>query len=468
MAIITRHHLAAALALATAVSAVLCVPATAQDGEPLVLLDLATLGPPYHFGTWLQDALTGEPFDLRWPDLDEAGDLEDVPASVVTWSDPTRSGEEARRLRGQLRHGGGMLYVVGSARGHLSATRAFWAPLRVNAQPATGASGFAEWAPHEVTGDLPRLGATTANCFLSGPNGQPLITVTGQAVAMAFDWGVNGRAIVLDQALLGDPLSTERPPASMREFLKRSVTWTIKPAEDSGPVEPGPVPRPEPHFDVPEPEPVGPPPSKVALVDMSAADDNWPVIRAQVVEALQAGGLEVEVASAPGEDEPVFTSASLEGIGVLAIGSCRDFQPAESIAVARFFATGGRLLLVPHVKDQVRNRFRMIYFNEILAELELAASLARPHGQAEFAAHPITEGLRPVPAAPGGIQIWSYLADTLVEVFGLPAAVALQSDTSRLVLMDGGLLLPVRGEQAPAREFLTVLQRSVTWLVGDL
>ena len=55
-----------------------------------------------------------------------------------------------------------------------------------------------------------------------------------------------------------------------------------------------------------------------------------------------------------------------------------------------------------------------------------------------------------------------------MEVFGLPAAVAMQSESSRLVLMDAGLLLPPRGEDAPAPELVTMLRRSVEWLTGEM
>ncbi len=433
-----------------------------------MLLDLATLGPPYDFGAWLQGALAREPLELRWPDLDEAGALRDVPSCVITWSDPTRSGDQARQLRGQLRHGGGMLYVVGTSRGHLSAARAFWAPLDVNLQSAAGGSGFPEWGDHPLTEGLTSLGATMPRCLISGPGGEALVVVAGQATAMAFDWGEQGRCVIMDQALLGDALSSRRPRPAMREFLVRCVRWAAEARTTQPSPRPQPGPKPEPQFEMPEPAPIQPISSNIALVDMGADDDNWPSIRARVVEALKAADLEVEMAAPPTGEQPLLTNASLDGIGILVIGSCRQFQPSEPIAVSRFYATGGRLLLLPHVENLVHNRFRMIYFNDILVELELAASLARPHGQTQFFSHPITEGLTETIPVPGGVKVQSYLADTLLEVAGLPAAVALQSESSRLVLMDAGLLLPTKDEQAPARELVTMLGRSVRWLTGEM
>jgi len=257
------RHLTLYLAFLALACATICCPvAVAQQDQPLVLFDLATLGPPYDFGAWLQDALAREPLELRWPDLDEAGALEDVPACVVTWSDPTRSGDEARQLRGQLRHAGGMVYVVGGGRAHLSAARAFWAPLDVNLRQASGGSGFPEWSDHPLTEGLTSLGAATPSCLISGPSGEPLIAVAGQATAMGFDWGGQGRSVVVDQALFGDPLSSQRPRPAMRQFLVRCVRWTAEasaaqPSPGPGPgTQPGP--KPEPEFDIPEPGPIQP------------------------------------------------------------------------------------------------------------------------------------------------------------------------------------------------------------------
>jgi len=458
----TRYLTLLVLACAT----IVCSTVLAQEEEPLVLLDLATLGPPYDFGTWLQDTLADEPLEMRWPDLDEAGGLAEVPSCVVTWSDPDRTGDEVRQLRGHLRRGDGMLYVVGASRAHLAAARSFWAPLHVNVQAATAVSGFPAWGDDPLTQGLPALGATTANVTLSGRHGKPLIRVAGQPVAMSFDWGEGGRAVIVDQALLGDPLSTQRPPVAIRDFLVRCVLW---PAESRGAPappepEPEPTPEPEPATEVTQAPPIGPPASKRALVDMGALEDSWPEIKARVVAALEGADLRVREARMR-EGEPVLTSESLDGVGVLALGSCRDIAQSEAMAVSRFYAAGGRLLLVAHTTGHTLHRLWMIEFNEILAELELSASLARPHGQAEFSEHPITRRLRGPVTAPGGVQIWTYLADTLVEVFGLPAAVAQQTQTSRAVLMDGGLLLPMPGEEEPAGEFTTMLERSVKWLI---
>jgi hypothetical protein len=437
------------------------VGVAAQGEEPLVLLNLATFGPPHSLGTWLQDALADEPFELRWPDPDEVSESEEAPACVVTWSDPGRSGEEARQMRGHLRGGAGILYVVGMTEAHLAAARSFWAPLHVNVQPAGGISGFPAWADDPLTEGLPAPGATTASCILSGRTGKALMTVAGQAVAMGFDWGERGRAVLVDQALLGDQLSTQRPPAAVRDFIVRSVRWT---AQVQGAVA-EPHPEPEPPPELLEPEPIEPPSSKRALLDMGATEDNWPDLEVQVVEALEDADL--RLVKLRGE-EPLLTSESLEDIGLLAVGSCRDFQPSEAIAVSRFYATGGRLLLVVHTGPELPTRLRTIYFNEILQDLELAVALARPQGEAEFSSHPITRGVGGRVPAPGGVQIWTYLADTLVEIAGRRAAVAQQSEASRAVLIDGGLLLPRPGEERPAGQFVTMLRRSVKWLIGDL
>jgi len=464
----TAHRATSGLVLLVlACATTLCTVALAQEAEPLVLFDLATLGAPHSFGTWLQDALAGEPFEVRWPDLDEAGSLDETAACVVTWSNPARSGEEARQMRGLLRCGGGVLYVVGARAAQLAAARSFWAALDVNVQPTAGGSGFPTWVEDTLTEGLAALGAVTPNCILPGRDGKPLITVGGQPVAMSFDWGEHGRAIIVDQALLSDPLSTQRPPAPMRDFLSRCVRWAIKPQAAPAEPEDEPEPVPEPTFEVEEAEPLGPPASNLALVDLDASEDNWPQIAPRVVQALEAADLQVTKAGAV-RGEPLLTKDSLDGVGVLAIGSCRDFAPSEAIAISRFCATGGRLLLLAHTSPVARTRFRMIEFNEILTELELAVSLGRPRGQAKFASHPITRRLRDVDSAPPGIQIWSYLSDTLVEVFGRPAAVAMQSDNSRAVLMDGGLLLPAPREEQPAREFVRLLERSVKWLTGEL
>ena len=62
-------------------------PAVADDNAPLVVLDLATEGAPFDFGLWLADRLDAEDLQVRWPDHDEAGEVEGNPACVVAWSE---------------------------------------------------------------------------------------------------------------------------------------------------------------------------------------------------------------------------------------------------------------------------------------------------------------------------------------------------------------------------------------------
>lgn len=450
---------------------ILCAWATApaQD-ERLVAVELPVMGPGYQLGDWLQGELADEGMHVRWPDLDEEGALAEAPDCVVTWSEPGRPGSEVRQLRGLLRQGRGIIYVIGSGERHLRGARSFWGPTDVTIEDPDGGAGSAQWVDHPLTEGMEDMGAVTPGSAVSGVGGSPLVRAGGRTIAIAFDWGPLGRAVILDSSIIFDPLHTDTPRPAVREFLLRAVRWSSE-ATAAAPPEAQPADEERPTApiwgELPEPEDVGGPEYMRAVVDLPTEADGWPRLRETILEELERARLEVEELRAR-EGEPLIAPDDLERAGMLVVGSGREeVHYTEPLTVARFFDTGGRLLLVGHARG--RRQKRMIGFNQLLSQLCIAASLGRPHGDAELQEHPITRGLE-LPERPlvrGGMQIWTPLAEPLVTVRGRPAAGAWQRGDGRIVLIDGELLLPAPRRDDPYPAFPKLLRQAVDWLLGE-
>lgn len=442
-----------------------------QDEPPVVVLDLPTDGPQGSLGAWLRGALANDGLQVLWPQAGEGALPTQAPDAVVTWSLPESPGDRTRELRKLVRTGGGLVYVVGAGPRHIRRARSFWGPLDVNLEENDGQSGTAVWVDHPLVAGAGAIGPVTPGAFISGVGGSPLARVGGGTIALSLDWGPLGRAVVLDESLLFDPLHQDSPRPALREVLVRAVRWAAAGGRAAeAPITPSP-PKPETGAalwgSLPEPGPVGPPPTMVALVDAPGDRDGWPTLRPLLLEALAEAGLSAVTPSVD-EDEPVITEEQLSDTGVLVVGSGReDVAVSEALAVEHFFEAGGRLLFVGHART--RSQKRMIGFNRLLNALPIAATLNRPDGFIELAPHVITAGLS-VPEQTrvrGGMQIWSPFADTLVAVGNYRAAVAWQSGQGRVVVLDGELLLAPPGEDRPLPAMIDLLRNALAWLLGD-
>lgn len=467
----------AVLGLAVMVAVAAPAVVRADDDAPLALLDLALTGPAYDFGVWLLDALEDEDLQVRWPDFDEAGDLDAPPDCVVTWSDPSRGGLWTKRMRKHLSEGGGMIYIVGTGSRNLRAARDFWSWLDIDIEAADGEAGFARWGRHPLTEGLPNIGAVDPGAYISSAGGSPLIKFGGDALAMAFDWGEQGRGVIVDQGVLGDQLNSAQPRPALRELLIRCARWTAgaKPLGDQdtpdAPDTPATRDTDAPDLWHPEPVAIGAMASDRVLMDIAADDQEWPLISQRVVSALEAADLRVRMADAR-EGQPRLTDESLAGVGMVVIGAARDdFTWSEGLALRRFVDAGGRVLLL--AREQKKPHARMVSFNGLLDELELAASLGRRRGKVELHPHEITKGVggrsvlrsENIVAGPGA-RIWAWQAAPIISVSGAVAAAAVQTETSRVFIMDAGLLLPWQ-QRDPADSIFEVLSNAVKWLAGE-
>ena len=483
-----KHTWLAVMAVTVAVLTASSAPAaSAADEAPLVVMDLGTEGAPFDFGLWLADALGSGEVTVRWPDYDEAGKVEGPAACIVTWSDPERGSDWRRRMRAHLRAGGGVVYVVDAGRKHLRAARNLWSYLGVDLEAADGETGFAGWGRHPITKGLPSIGAADPRTYISGPGAVTLIRFGSRALAAAFDWGDQGRGVIIDHAVMTGQLNSSTPRTALREFLVRSVLWAAgsyqppsssqrpKPGVGSGTGTTGQTPAETGEggegLQWPRPEPVGPMSGDSALIDIVARDESWERITTVVTDAAKSAGLRTDAMT---QDKPAgdsrLSDRALRDVDLLIIGAAReDFDYAQARAVRDFFDRGGRLLLLP--RDEPKPHPCMIAFNRILAELELAASLGRPRGQVVFQKHEITRGLyKRTSFSPEqmlalmGAQVWGWQTDPLVTVADRVAAAAWETEHSRLVIMDAGLLLP--SNQREPDLFITLLNNAVEWLKG--
>lgn len=447
--------------------------AWAQGNESLIAVDVPIAGQQSSFGDWFTDALRGERVRVRRASLDDLGGAESGAACVVTWSEPNRPGGDTKRLRAFVRAGGGIVYVIGEGNRHVNRARAFFGPLDVNVRALDGGAGAAQWAPHPLTEGLSDLGAVTAGSSISGAGASPLIRTGGRPIAVAFDWGPLGRAVIIDHSVLFDQLYEATPRPAAREFLVRAALWAARVGKDADEFAEGPKFDDRPGGEEP---PARPPVEGLAwdraLVDLPAdSKGTWPALRAVILAELERAGLQTEEPRSR-EGEPVIDSGALERAGLLVIGSGREGDEvhwSEPLAVGWFFSRGGRILAIPHAASGSMKR--MVGFNALLTQLRIAVSLERDNGRAELVLHPITRGIRmPDEGLPvrQGARVWAPLTDPLVTVRRSPAAVAWQLGEGRIVIIDGELLRAQRRQNRPYPEMVELLRNSIRWLQGDL
>ena len=451
-----------------ALALVVLLASVAVAEEPLVLLDLPAEGPPSNLGAWLQGELGGEALRVHWPDPGERVRLADGPECLVTWSQPNRPAGSVKQLRAQVRSGGGMVYVIGAGDRHIRQARSLWGPIDVNIQPQKGVGASdARWAAHPLTAGGDSIGAVIAGSSISGSGGSPLIRAGGLTVAMAFDWGPMGRAVLLDQSVLFDQLHEANPRPAMRDLLVRAVTW----AAGADLSEPAVV------VDRPPVPPVGEligetsvtaPEFDRAFVNLPQGRDHWKDIRPVVMDELERRGLDMRMPRVP-EGEPVFTTERLDRTGLLVFGTDREeVHWTESITIGRYFEQGGRILCIPHARR--RTQERMMGLNDLLSQLRITASLGRPRGQVEFVEHPITGRMRGSDdlTVPAGVQIWGPLTSPVATARNRSLVSTYERGEGRIVLIDGELLRLTEERNRPHRDVLTLLRRSLDWLLGDL
>jgi hypothetical protein len=293
--------------------------AAAQGAEPLVVIDLPDEGPQHQFGDWLQSALSGEQVRARWSRVSDTTGQQEAPACIVTWSDPQRGAGGTRRLRGHVRDGGGIVYVVGEGTRHVRRARTFLGPLDVNVTELDGGASSAQWASHPLTDGSPDLGAVIAGSSISGVGGSPLIRSGGRQIATAFDWGPLGRAVILDQSVLFDQLHAASPRPAVRDFLVRATLWAAR-AGESAPDRPETATRPEPAArpEIPSieellgQEPAGPVEHNTAVLDLPDDDrQDWGDLRDLLRAEVENARLEVSEPTRR-EGEPLLDAGALE------------------------------------------------------------------------------------------------------------------------------------------------------------
>jgi hypothetical protein len=360
--------------------------------------------------------------------------------------------------------------VVGEGPRHLRRARAVLGPLDVNVRELDGGAGSAEWASHPLTDGSPDLGAVTAGASISGAGAMPLIRSGGRDLAVAFDWGPLGRAVILDHSVLFDQLHEASPRPAVRDFLVRATVWAARVGEE---VVESPIDRPE----IPSIEELmgedaaGPIEHMTAVVDLPDDDrHDWPALRELLLDEIERAGLETDMPQAR-DGGPVLDSDALERAGIVVVGSGREEAEvhwSEPLALGWFFNRGGRILAIPHAAGGTMGR--MVGFNELLTQLRIAVSLGRENGRTQLVLHPITRGIS-MPEdglrMRDGAQVWAPLTRPLVTVRSRPAAVAWQLGEGRIVIIDGQLLLTQRKQDEPYRQMVSLLRNSIEWLMGE-
>ncbi len=202
--------------------------------------------------------------------------------------------------------------------------------------------------------------------------------------------------------------------------------------------------------------------ASTALWDLEAEDDHWPEIGAIVRKVINDAGLaQRQIRYRPDREPEPLVSRMPTAQSLLIIGSHREFTDAEARAVGDHVRTGGALLAIANISGS--HQRRLPAFNRILAEFGLAARMTRPGGDAQVADAVLTRLVR-LQRLPAGLSIWGFNDWELVKVGDETVASAQVSQSGRVFVLDGGML--VADERRVAGEFKQLLGNAVLWLIG--
>ena len=340
-------------------------------------------------------------------------------------------------------------------------------PWRARIEKAAAETARVELVDHPITRGISNIFIWRVPATIKGL--RPLIK-QGRNVIAAQGTRDGRRIVILPlDAVVPGQAGDIIPPPNMK-LLVQAVVWAAgeKPSgEPAVSSEPSGTSGPADEEEPAEEQPPGERGSfrAIAYVDMAADNEDWPEIAAAVTEVLKSVGLRVENVRMPrasqddkdkkkkdeelvAVDDPrrlPLIRALKDNPALVVVGSCRPFAEAEQVAVVSYVESGGALLALPRGTHKTNRR--LVWLNELLVDFGLAATLARPKGNAVATARIVRREMENLGEIPDGIRVVGGHSTPWVTVNGVPVAIAERFGTGKVGLIDPLPLVKAKDEK---------------------
>ncbi|MFO7947945.1 MAG: hypothetical protein R6V19_14165 [Armatimonadota bacterium] len=463
-----------------------------------VVIDLPQTGGLGHVVQPAGHAVALQGFSVMWFRGEEDFGDRDVWA-IACMSDSTLRNKAGDDLAAFVSSGGGLVYLVSSDAGQISRDTPFLEKFDVQLKTRSASRELLRTPKHEIVENVNDLGDTPIPFYMFSSSQTALIRQEGQAVAIARDFG-KGRLVVLPIDVVSTRRGKNNPEPDRIALLTQAMSWAAqaehKVAEKAGEYHTGPErdhfmdkrfdkQQKQPPSGLPQPPdfagdeiekkqdttpvvipdiPGGPVTlSDTCVVDGGGKKYGWPVVWELLQDVLPNAGLEIERVPEPRDKDDARSEPLIGALpdepSLLVLYSWRKYSWDEARAVGDHIRAGGSLLALASTDSGTQ--WPMQYFNRILSEFKVAASMTRPGGKAQMMRGPFTERVQ-FDTLPGGIGIWGFDDIEIVKAGKQTVASAVTPGDGRVFIMDAKMLW--NKDKRVQREFGQLLRNAVSWL----
>jgi hypothetical protein len=400
-----------------------------------------------------------------------------APRVVIVFPRALGSSSEVSVIHQMVKEGAGLVVVYSLTPDLRPVTDQLMSPWKVALQPASVTSGKTDVVAHQITEGLGKLFVWRVPASIVGV--EPLLRQDTNIVAGVSTKG-GRRLVVLPLDAIVPGQSEDAIPQPHLQLLTQAAQWAARSEVVEKPPVSGPSSKGQEGGGVSSESPIDRGEyRRTAYLDMGAEDENWPEIRKTMADILGAASLkvhEIRVLPAPRRREESRKSAEPQSLplvaalkdspAILVIGSCREFQDTEAVAVAAYVRAGGALLVLPRATFQ--SNMRMVHINAILTEFGMAASLGREDGVPELIPSFLTENLGNVGKLTAGILIVGHRGVDVVTCTGSPIVRVDETGGGRMAVADPLPLLATYVDADTRKSWEKLIGRLVGWLVQGM
>ncbi len=493
----------AVMTLAAIVLAASCLPAARAEDAPTQGWMLITGGGRPN--AILRDGI---------PALTQAGfristrTVEAAPKVILIYPRAITNEGELGVIQQVLKEGAGLVLIYSLSSDLQEMTQKILAPWGVELSPARLGTSKTDLTPHPITEGLTKFFLWRVGANLKGLD--PLIKQGPNVLAGTSTKG-GPRLVVLPLDAVVPGQESDAVPVANLQLLVQAAQWAAGVEVGAHPEPPKPQPE-APAAEAPaaeattatgakpdaaggqpapaeEPKPVeaptveGPvlPPSapaergsyaKTAFIDITCTDEDWPAIAEAARKLAEDAGLRVTVAARPrvsANGKPVAPAdlplirALRDNPALVVLSSCRQYDEAESLALATYVQSGGAVLALPRGTE--KSNERMVWLNGALEKFGVAASLGRPGGTVRLDSSVISLGVDAIGAIPRGSLMVGYRGNDIAYVGAFSAARVVSLGAGRLALLDPLPLIQPDPKADPAKAWRAMAAGVLRWLL---
>lgn len=452
-----------------------------------------------------------------------AGKVDAAPKVLIIYPRALNADSELGLIQQILREGAGLVLIYSLSSDLQEITQKLLEPWGVELSPARLDSSDTLLADHPVTAGLDKFFVWRVPANLKGLT--PLIK-QGQNVIAGVSTKTGSRLVVLPLDAVVPGQESDTIPARNLQLLTQAATWaagrqpapasaTQPPEKPAAPAEPAAPAAPQPAAGSqgavgsdgkplakpaePQPpaeaQPAGPQPqpgptlpsmaptergsyAKTAYIDITAADEDWPVLAAAARVLAESAGLHADMAPKPrpaaalkpGEKPKPVDPRDLPLVRVLhdnpalvILGSCREYDEAEALALSTYVVSGGAVLALPRGTE--RSNPRMVWLNAVLEKFGAAATLGRPGGTVRLDSSVINLGVDAIGAIPPGALMVGYRGSDIAYVGAFSAARVASVGAGRVAFLDPLPWVQPDPKADPAKAWRSLTAGVIRWLL---